>query len=233
MDKRIDWDQYFMTQALLLSLRSTCKRLSVGAIIVRDRRVIAGGYNGSVSGDVHCLDEGCYLVDGHCVRTIHAEMNAVLQCSKFGVATDGAEIYVTDFPCLQCTKMLLQTGIVKINYLRNYNNDPYAVALLKRKNVAVKQIKFTDEDLAKIDVKTLLKDGKQQFFNLGNGDDLFAGGICFYSFNSFFSIAICLVWPGLLVAAAFPSGTSCDVGIAFWVAFQSRESFYRATSEKL
>ncbi|MCC3236468.1 competence protein ComE, partial [Pediococcus acidilactici] len=55
MDKRIDWDQYFMTQALLLSLRSTCKRLSVGAIIVRDRRVIAGGYNGSVSGDVHCL----------------------------------------------------------------------------------------------------------------------------------------------------------------------------------
>ncbi|RWY86370.1 ComE operon protein 2 [Pediococcus acidilactici] len=160
MDKRIDWDQYFMTQALLLSLRSTCKRLSVGAIIVRDRRVIAGGYNGSVSGDVHCLDEGCYFVDGHCVRTIHAEMNAVLQCSKFGVATDGAEIYVTDFPCLQCTKMLLQTGIVKINYLRNYNNDPYAVALLKRKNVAVKQIKFTDEDLAKIDIKTLLKDGK-------------------------------------------------------------------------
>ena len=160
MDKRIDWDQYFMTQALLLSLRSTCKRLSVGAIIVRDRRVIAGGYNGSVSGDVHCLDEGCYLVDGHCVRTIHAEMNAVLQCSKFGVATDGAEIYVTDFPCLQCTKMLLQTGIVKINYLRNYNNDPYAVALLKRKNVAVKQIKFTDEELAKIDIKTLLKDGK-------------------------------------------------------------------------
>ena len=137
MDTRIDWDQYFMTQALLLSLRSTCKRLSVGAIIVRDRRVIAGGYNGSVSGDVHCLDEGCYLVDGHCVRTIHAEMNAVLQCSKFGVATDGAEIYVTDFPCLQCTKMLLQTGIVKINYLRNYNNDPYAVALLKRKNVVV------------------------------------------------------------------------------------------------
>ena len=160
MDKRIDWDQYFMTQALLLSLRSTCKRLSVGAIIVRDRRVIAGGYNGSVSGDVHCLDEGCYLVDGHCVRTIHAEMNAVLQCSKFGVATDGAEIYVTDFPCLQCTKMLLQTGIVKINYLRNYNNDPYAVALLKRKIVAVKQIKFTDEDLAKIDIKNLLKDGK-------------------------------------------------------------------------
>ncbi|ARW19533.1 dCMP deaminase [Pediococcus pentosaceus] len=133
MDNRIDWDQYFMTQATLLSLRSTCTRLSVGAVIVRDRRVIAGGYNGSVSGDVHCIDEGCYLVEGHCVRTIHAEMNAVLQCAKFGVATDGAEVYVTDFPCLQCTKMLLQSGIIKINYLRNYHNDQYAVELLKER----------------------------------------------------------------------------------------------------
>lgn len=75
-DKRIPWDQYFMTQAALLSLRSTCNRLSVGATIVRDKRIIAGGYNGSVAGDTHCIDEGCYLVDGHCVRTIHAEMNA-------------------------------------------------------------------------------------------------------------------------------------------------------------
>jgi dCMP deaminase len=160
MDNRIDWDQYFMTQATLLSLRSTCTRLSVGAIIVRDRRVIAGGYNGAVSGDVHCIDEGCYLVDGHCVRTIHAEMNAVLQCAKLGVVTDGAEVYVTDFPCLQCTKMLLQAGIVKINYLRNYHNDQYAVELLKRKNVEIKQIKFSDDDLAKIDIKNILKGGE-------------------------------------------------------------------------
>ena len=65
MDQRINWDQYFMTQATLLSLRSTCTRLSVGAVIVRDKRVIAGGYNGSVAGDVHCIDEECYLVDGH------------------------------------------------------------------------------------------------------------------------------------------------------------------------
>jgi dCMP deaminase len=160
MDNRIDWDQYFMTQATLLSLRSTCTRLSVGAIIVRDRRVIAGGYNGAVSGDVHCIDEGCYLVDGHCVRTIHAEMNAVLQCAKLGVVTDGAEVYVTDFPCLQCTKMLLQAGIVKINYLRNYHNDQYAVELLKRKNVEIKQIKFSDEDLEKININHILKEGE-------------------------------------------------------------------------
>lgn len=160
MDNRIDWDQYFMTQATLLSLRSTCNRLSVGAIIVRDRRVIAGGYNGSVSGDVHCIDEGCYLVDGHCVRTIHAEMNAVLQCAKLGVITDGAEIYVTDFPCLQCTKMLLQAGIVKINYLRNYHNDQYAMELLDRKNVSINQIEFSDDDLEKIDIKNILQAGE-------------------------------------------------------------------------
>ncbi|KRN88921.1 ComE operon protein 2 [Ligilactobacillus ceti] len=140
-DKRIPWNQYFMMQAVLLSMRSTCERLAVGAILVRDRRIIAGGYNGAVSGDTHCLEGGCYMVEGHCVRTIHAEMNAVLQCAKFGVATEGAEVYVTDFPCLQCTKSLLQAGIKKIYYLRNYHNDPYAVELFKMKNVQVEQVK--------------------------------------------------------------------------------------------
>ena len=150
MDKRIPWDQYFMLQAVLLSMRSTCERLSVGAILVRDRRIIAGGYNGSVSGDVHCIDEGCYMVDGHCLRTIHAEMNAVLQCAKFGAATDGAEIYVTDFPCLQCTKMLLQAGIKKIYYLRNYHNDDYAVRLMKLKKVTAEQVKIENKYLASL-----------------------------------------------------------------------------------
>ena len=129
-----------MLQAILLSMRSTCERLSVGAIIVRDNRIIAGGYNGAVSGDDHCIDVGCYIRDGHCMRTIHAEMNAVLQCAKFGIPTADAEIYVTDFPCLQCTKSLLQAGIKKIHYLRNYNNDEYAIRLLERKHVAVEQV---------------------------------------------------------------------------------------------
>ncbi|WP_368730708.1 deaminase [Herbaspirillum sp. VT-16-41] len=88
-----------MAQSHLLSLRSTCTRLMVGATIVRDKRIIAGGYNGSVSGGVHCIDEGCLVVDGHCVRTVHAEANALLQCAKFGVPTDNADIYVTHFPC--------------------------------------------------------------------------------------------------------------------------------------
>lgn len=129
-----------MLQAVLLSMRSTCERLSVGAILVRDRRIIAGGYNGSVSGDDHCIDAGCYMRDGHCVRTIHAEMNAVLQCAKFGIPTDQAEVYVTDFPCLQCTKSLLQAGIKKIYYLRNYHNDDYAIKLLRLKHVDVEQV---------------------------------------------------------------------------------------------
>ena len=150
MDKRIDWDQYFMTQALLLSLRSTCKRLSVGAIIVRDRRVIAGGYNGSVSGDVHCFDDGCYLDDLHCVRTIHAEMNALLQCAKLGISTDGAEIYVTHFPCLHCTKAILQAGIKKIYYLHDYHNDPYAIELIQKLGVEIQQVKLDPKYFEKL-----------------------------------------------------------------------------------
>ncbi|MHA8138588.1 ComE operon protein 2 [Lactobacillaceae bacterium Scapto_B20] len=156
--KRIPWDQYFMLQALLLSTRSTCNRLSVGASLVRDKRIIAGGYNGSVAGDAHCIDEGCYMVDGHCLRTIHAEMNAILQCAKFGESTDGAEIYVTDFPCLQCTKMLLQAGIVKINYLRNYNNDDYALHLLKLKNIELQQVKLDQDTLSQLPFDAFLSD---------------------------------------------------------------------------
>lgn len=141
-DKRIPWDQYFMAQALLLSLRSTCTRLEVGATLVRDRRIIAGGYNGSVSGDTHCIDDGCYLVDGHCIRTIHAEMNAILQCAKLGISTEGAEIYVTHFPCLQCTKALLQAGVKTIHYLHNYHNDPYGLELIEQVGGSVYQVEL-------------------------------------------------------------------------------------------
>ena len=147
MKKRIDWDQYFMIQAALLASRSTCNRLSVGAVLVRDKRIIAGGYNGSVSGDAHCIDDGCYLRD---VRTIHAEMNAILQCAKFGISTDGASLYVTDFPCLQCTKSLLQAGIKEINYIRNYHNDEYAMKLIKLKNIRLNQIKLDDNILEQV-----------------------------------------------------------------------------------
>lgn len=142
--ERISWNQYFMAQSHLLALRSTCERLTVGATIVRDKRIIAGGYNGSVSGGVHCTDEGCYVIDGHCVRTIHAEMNAILQCAKFGVATEGAEIYVTHFPCLQCCKAIIQSGIKKVYYAKEYKNHPYAIELFEQTNVKTELVELEE-----------------------------------------------------------------------------------------
>ncbi|WP_080874670.1 ComE operon protein 2 [Oceanobacillus timonensis] len=142
--ERIAWNQYFMAQSHLLALRSTCTRLMVGATIVRDKRIIAGGYNGSVSGDVHCIDEGCYVIDGHCVRTVHAEANALLQCAKFGVPTEGADIYVTHFPCLQCSKQLVQSGIKNLYYAEDYKNHPYAVELFEQAGVRTQKVPLVD-----------------------------------------------------------------------------------------
>lgn len=143
--KRIPWDQYFMAQSILISMRSTCQRLAVGATIVKDKRVISGGYNGSVSGEPHCIDVGCYIEDGHCLRTIHAEENAILQCSKFGSSTDGAAIYVTHFPCLQCTKHLIQAGIKEIYYLKDYHNHPYAMELIDHAGIHLKKVEMDDQ----------------------------------------------------------------------------------------
>ncbi|GGM31082.1 ComE operon protein 2 [Paraliobacillus quinghaiensis] len=140
--ERISWDQYFMAQSHLLSLRSTCERLMVGATIVRDKRIIAGGYNGSVSGSDHCIDKGCYVIDGHCVRTIHAEINALLQCAKFGVATDGAELYVTHFPCLHCCKSIIQAGIKSVYYATDYKNHSYAVELFQNAGIHVEKVEL-------------------------------------------------------------------------------------------
>lgn len=146
--ERIKWQDYFMAQSQLLALRSTCRRLSVGATIVKDQRIIAGGYNGSVSGEVHCIDDGCYIEDGHCIRTIHAEMNALLQCAKMGVSTAGAEIYVTHFPCIHCTKSIIQAGISKIYYAEDYKNHPYAIELLLKAGIQAERIPFDPDKVA-------------------------------------------------------------------------------------
>lgn len=142
--ERISWDQYFMAQSHLLALRSTCTRLKVGATIVRDNRIIAGGYNGSIAGDTHCIDEGCYVIDNHCVRTIHAEMNAILQCAKFGVPTQGGEIYVTHFPCLQCCKSIIQAGIKAVYYAEDYKNHPYGIELFKQAGVKTEKVELKE-----------------------------------------------------------------------------------------
>ena len=135
--ERISWTDYFMAQSLVISTRSTCDRLMVGAVIVRNNRMIATGYNGSVSGLTHCIDHGCFVVDGHCIRTIHAEVNAVIQCAKMGTSTDGAEIYITHFPCYNCSKVIIQAGIKKVHYLYDYRNDPNAIDLFKECNIQV------------------------------------------------------------------------------------------------
>lgn len=143
-NQRIDWDNYFMYQALLLSQRATCERLKVGAVLVRDNRVVSTGYNGSVSGDSHCVEDGCYIEKGHCVRTIHAEANALLQCAKLGVSTGNTTVYVTHFPCLQCTKQLLQAGVTEICYLNDYRNNSYAEHLYNIKGIKVRKVNVED-----------------------------------------------------------------------------------------
>ncbi len=149
--ERISWDQYFMGQAHLVALRSTCTRLMVGAVIVRENRIIASGYNGSVADGDHCIDDGCYIVDGHCVRTVHAEANALLQCAKFGVATNDTDLYVTHFPCLHCCKQIIQSGVKRVYYEADYRNHELAVKLFEEANVSIHKIELTDISVTLID----------------------------------------------------------------------------------
>lgn len=146
--KRINWEQYFMAQAEISSLRATCERLKVGAVIVKENRIIASGYNGSVSDSSHCIDDGCKLVNNHCVRTVHAEANAILQCAKFGVPTKNTTLYVTHFPCLICTKQIIQAGIKMIYFKEDYRNDEIAMELLTEANIKTVKVK---QDYLRID----------------------------------------------------------------------------------
>ena len=123
MRKRASWDEYFMKIASDVATRSTCDRKHVGAVIVRDRSILATGYNGSIRGLGHCDDEGHLMQDGHCVRTIHAEANAVIQAARNGVRIDGADIYVTASPCFNCFKMIANSGIVRIVFDEFYRDE--------------------------------------------------------------------------------------------------------------
>ena len=114
MTERVSWDEYFMNIGREVASRSTCPRKHVGAVIVRDKTILATGYNGSVRGLPHCEDAGCMLEDGHCVRTIHAEVNALIQAAKHGVRVEGATIYVTASPCWNCFKCIANTAIERI-----------------------------------------------------------------------------------------------------------------------
>jgi dCMP deaminase len=129
MSARPSWHQYFLTITRQVAERSTCNRAKVGAVIVRDKNILATGYNGSPAGLPHCTEVGCLIyqsktpngdIEENCYRTIHAEMNAIAQAAKNGVSIRDADIYVTHTPCIHCMKVLINTGIKRIFYEKEY-----------------------------------------------------------------------------------------------------------------
>jgi dCMP deaminase len=136
---RVDWNQYFMNIGREVATRSTCDRKHVGAVIVRDKTILSTGYNGSIRGMPHCDDVGHMMEDGHCVATIHAESNAVIQAARNGVRLDGGEIYVTASPCWNCFKMLANAGIKTIYYGEFYR-DECIFSIARRLGIKLQQI---------------------------------------------------------------------------------------------
>lgn len=137
-ENRMSWDDYFMKIAEIVSERSTCNRAKIGALIVKDRSILATGYNGSPAGQPHCTDVGCLIYkssdpDGiteeNCFRTIHAEINAITQAAKHGTRIEGADVYVTASPCYHCLKTLINTGIKRIVYKKPYKLEKIASLL--------------------------------------------------------------------------------------------------------
>jgi len=135
MSDRLTWDQYFMTITQQVAERSTCNRAKVGAVIVRDRNILATGYNGAPAGMPHCTEAGCLIyesktpygeVEQNCFRTIHAEINAIAQAAKNGSNIKDSSIYVTHTPCIHCIKVLVNTGIKTVYY-----ESPYKLATLE------------------------------------------------------------------------------------------------------
>ena len=120
---RVDWHVYFMNIARQAATRSTCDRKHVGAVIVRDKTILSTGYNGSIRGMSHCDDVGHDMDAGHCVATVHAEANAIIQAAKNGVCIGGAEIYTTASPCWSCFKLIANSGIVAIYYGEFYRDE--------------------------------------------------------------------------------------------------------------
>lgn len=121
--QRASWDEYFMAIGRVVAARSTCDRKHVGAVIVRDRIILATGYNGSIRGLAHCDDEGHMMEEGHCVRTVHAEANSIVQAARTGVRIDGADIYVTASPCFGCFKLIANAGLSRIVFAEFYRDE--------------------------------------------------------------------------------------------------------------
>jgi dCMP deaminase len=136
INDRIDWDDYFMSIALLASQRSPCKRLNVGSVVVKDSRLISMGYNGFIPGAPHISR----VKDDHEQSIIHSEINAITDCAKRGVSLSGAKIYITHFPCINCFRAIAASNIKEIVYLNDYKNDALLDCLAKDAGITIRQL---------------------------------------------------------------------------------------------
>jgi len=144
---RPSWDEYFLSIAQVVSGRSTCLRRKVGALIVKDRRILTTGYNGAPRGLAHCSEAGCLREEAgapsgtthELCRGLHAEQNAMLQAAFHGVSIDGGTMYSTHQPCVLCTKMLINAGLVAVRYLEPYP-DALAQKLLEEASIVAQKM---------------------------------------------------------------------------------------------
>ena len=143
MAKRTSIHKYFMDIANLVSTRGTCDRKQVGCILVKDKRVIATGYNGSITGAEHCDDVGHLMDNDHCVRTVHGEINAIAQCAKYGISCEGATAYCNTLPCWNCFKALANAGVIHIYYKDSYNAELKGNVFKFSKELEIPVVKVT------------------------------------------------------------------------------------------
>lgn len=141
MGKRLSWDEYFTQFAEVTKKRATCDRLLVGSVIVKGNNILSTGYNGSPKGEEHCIDVGCQMKKGSCIRTIHAEMNAIMNSLQNGVDLEGSTLYVTHYPCYICAKHIVQVGIIRVVYIEDYRNGEETEELFKKQGVELYKIK--------------------------------------------------------------------------------------------
>ncbi|TEU00429.1 MAG: cytidine deaminase [Candidatus Stahlbacteria bacterium] len=151
---RPSWDEYFMKITELVASRATCLRRKVGAVLVRNKRILTTGYNGPPSGITHCEQRGGCIRDELKIpsgermelsRAIHAEQNAIIQAAKVGISIEESTLYVTTHPCFTCSKMLINAGVKKIIYKEGYP-DSFAMEILKEAGVLVVQFKELSEN---------------------------------------------------------------------------------------
>src|SRR6056300_1784987 len=133
---RPSWDEYFKEIVQVTSKRSPCHRLQVGCILVKDNRIISQGYNGFLPGCPH----RSIVRDGHEQATVHAEQNAICDCAKRGVSSEGCTAYISHFPCIICIRLLIASGIKEIKYINDYNNDSLVSYLSEQANINIKKI---------------------------------------------------------------------------------------------